>query len=76
MQNMRALTESYGERVLIGELYLPIESLMSYYGQQLDEILSIVAIPFVLLCSGIAVPMSCYTYGTICTTLVTLEQSC
>jgi len=38
MQEMRALTESYNQRVLIGELYLPLESLMPYYGEQLDEI--------------------------------------
>lgn len=28
----RALADSYGERVLIGEIYLPIETLMLYYG--------------------------------------------
>ncbi len=38
MQEMRSLTESYGQRVLIGELYLPLEQLMLYYGEQLDEI--------------------------------------
>jgi len=38
MQEMRALTENYNQRVLIGELYLPLESLMPYYGEQLDEI--------------------------------------
>ncbi|MGZ3647220.1 MAG: alpha-amylase family glycosyl hydrolase [Ktedonobacteraceae bacterium] len=38
MQEMRAVTESYSQRVLIGELYLPLESLMPYYGEQLDEI--------------------------------------
>jgi len=38
MQEMRALTESYDQRVLIGELYLPLEPLMFYYGKQLDEI--------------------------------------
>jgi alpha-glucosidase len=38
MQEMRALTEKYDQRVLIGELYLPVEQLMSYYGEQLDEI--------------------------------------
>ncbi len=35
---MRALTEYYAQRVLIGELYLPVERLMPYYGEQLDEI--------------------------------------
>src|SRR5438552_17036122 len=38
MQEMQALTERYGQRVLIGELYLPIERLMPYYGEQLDEV--------------------------------------
>src|SRR5436305_6452152 len=38
MQEMRVLTENYGQRVLIGELYLPVERLMPYYGEQLDEI--------------------------------------
>ena len=38
MQEMRALTENYSQRVLIGELYLPLERLMPYYGEQLDEI--------------------------------------
>jgi alpha-glucosidase len=38
MQEMRVLTESYGQRVLIGELYLPLERLMPYYGEELDEI--------------------------------------
>jgi alpha-glucosidase len=38
MQEMRALTEYYAQRVLIGELYLPVERLMPYYGEQLDEI--------------------------------------
>jgi len=34
---MRALVDSYpGERVLIGEAYLPLERLMSYYGAALD----------------------------------------
>ena len=38
MQEMRALTESYGQSVLIGELFLPKERLMQYYGEHLDEI--------------------------------------
>ena len=38
MQEMRTLTESYSQRVLIGELSLPTERLMPYYGEQLDEI--------------------------------------
>ena len=38
MQQMRAVTEQYSQRVLIGELSLPLERLMPYYGEQLDEI--------------------------------------
>lgn len=38
MREMRTLTESYSQRMLIGELYLPVEQLMAYYGEQLDEI--------------------------------------
>jgi len=30
---MRALADSYGDRVLVGEIYLPVERLMAYYGQ-------------------------------------------
>ncbi|MCE6987816.1 alpha-amylase family glycosyl hydrolase [Dyadobacter sp. CY323] len=30
---MRDLTDEYDERVLIGEIYLPIEKLVTYYGQ-------------------------------------------
>ena len=30
---MRALADSYGDRVLVGEIYLPIERLMAYYGR-------------------------------------------
>jgi alpha-glucosidase len=33
---MRRLTDEYGERVLIGEIYLPIQKLITYYGQDLD----------------------------------------
>ncbi|MCW5715896.1 MAG: DUF3459 domain-containing protein [Bauldia sp.] len=32
---LRALTEEYDDRVLIGEIYLPIERLMAYYGRDL-----------------------------------------
>jgi alpha-glucosidase len=38
MQQMRAVIENYDQRVLIGELYLPVERLMPYYGEELDEI--------------------------------------
>jgi glycosidase len=30
---MRRIADGYGERVLIGEIYLPIEQLVTYYGQ-------------------------------------------
>ena len=33
---MRAILDSYSERVLIGEIYLPVEQLMTYYGQDLN----------------------------------------
>jgi alpha-glucosidase len=32
---MRRVTDEFGERVLIGEIYLPIERLMAYYGRDL-----------------------------------------
>lgn len=32
---MRALLDSYGERVLIGEIYLPLDRLVAYYGADL-----------------------------------------
>ncbi len=38
VREMRAVADQFGERVLIGELYLPLESLVRYYGEQLDEI--------------------------------------
>ncbi|HEY9580832.1 MAG TPA: alpha-amylase family glycosyl hydrolase [Rhizorhapis sp.] len=31
---MRAIADEFGERVLIGEIYLPIERLMDYYGRE------------------------------------------
>jgi alpha-glucosidase len=34
---MRALLASYGERVLIGEAWLPFDRLMAYYGTSLDS---------------------------------------
>ena len=37
VREMRAIVDQYGERVLIGELYLPLTSLIQYYGEQLDE---------------------------------------
>ena len=32
---MRAVVDRYDERVLIGEIYLPIERLVAYYGKDL-----------------------------------------
>jgi alpha-glucosidase len=32
VSEMRAITEEYSDRVLIGEIYLPIERLVTYYG--------------------------------------------
>jgi alpha-glucosidase len=37
IREMRSLLDSYGERVFIGEIYLPIPRLMQYYGEMLDE---------------------------------------
>jgi alpha-glucosidase len=33
---MRALFDSYEDRVLIGEIYLPVEKLVRYYGEELE----------------------------------------
>jgi alpha-glucosidase len=37
IRKMRAALDEYGDRVLIGEIYLPYKRLMSYYGDRLDE---------------------------------------
>ena len=37
VREMRALLDSYGERVLIGEIYLPVKELMAYYGASSAE---------------------------------------
>jgi alpha-glucosidase len=37
VREMRAVLDSYSERVLIGEIYLPIPQLIQYYGEMLDE---------------------------------------
>lgn len=34
----RALADSYGDRVLIGEIFLPVERLMDYYGRDAPEV--------------------------------------
>src|SRR3546814_10271801 len=33
-EKMRKLADAYGDRVLIGEIYLPLERLMHYYGRE------------------------------------------
>ncbi|MBC7986114.1 MAG: DUF3459 domain-containing protein [Sphingomonadaceae bacterium] len=35
---MRAIADAYGDRVLIGEIYLPVERLMTYYGLERPEV--------------------------------------
>ena len=37
VREMRALLDGYGERVLIGEIYLPVERLVAYYGEPETE---------------------------------------
>ncbi len=37
VREMREALDRYSERVLIGEIYLPVARLMRYYGQNLDE---------------------------------------
>lgn len=37
VREMRAVLDRYGDRVLIGEIYLPIPHLVQYYGEMLDE---------------------------------------
>ena len=34
---MRAVLESHGDRLLIGEIYLPVKRLVAYYGHDLNE---------------------------------------
>jgi alpha-glucosidase len=36
IREMRRVTEEFPERLLIGEIYLPVERLVTYYGQDLD----------------------------------------
>jgi len=38
VREMRTVADRYDERVLIGEIYLPVERVVKYYGEQLDEI--------------------------------------
>jgi glycosidase len=35
---MRRLADSYGDRLLVGEIYLPVEKLVSYYGSDLSGV--------------------------------------
>lgn len=37
VREMRSTLDAYGDRVLIGEIYLPVERLVHYYGEALDE---------------------------------------
>jgi alpha-glucosidase len=37
VRQIRAICDAYGERVLIGEIYLPLPRLVTYYGAQGDE---------------------------------------
>ncbi len=37
VRGMRRVIDEYDERLLIGEIYLPIEHLISYYGSEQDE---------------------------------------
>ncbi|GHO46733.1 alpha-amylase family glycosyl hydrolase [Ktedonospora formicarum] len=37
VREMRATLDEYSERVMIGEIYLPVHRLVRYYGEHLDE---------------------------------------
>jgi alpha-glucosidase len=37
VREMRTVVDEYGQRVLIGEIYLPVEQLVSYYGMEEPE---------------------------------------
>ena len=37
VRQMRAVLDSYNERMMVGEIYLPYPDLMTYYGRDLDE---------------------------------------
>jgi len=37
IRKMRGVVDEYDERFMVGEIYLPNEQLMKYYGQDLDE---------------------------------------
>ena len=38
VREMRAIADQYDDRVLIGEIYLPLERLVTYYGEDLDGV--------------------------------------
>jgi alpha-glucosidase len=38
IREMRAVADEFAERVLIGEIYMPVEELVAYYGAELDEV--------------------------------------
>jgi alpha-glucosidase len=38
LKEMRAIADSYGERVLIGEIYLPLDRIVTYYGADLTGV--------------------------------------
>lgn len=37
VREMRALLDQYGDRVLIGEIYLPLKALVRYYGEPVED---------------------------------------
>jgi alpha-glucosidase len=37
IRSMRALLDEYDERMMVGEIYLPNQALMTYYGERFDE---------------------------------------
>ncbi len=37
IQQMRAVLDAYDERMMVGEIFLPVTELIKYYGQNLDE---------------------------------------
>ncbi|MBN2359666.1 MAG: DUF3459 domain-containing protein [Deltaproteobacteria bacterium] len=37
VRELRAVFDSYPERLMVGEIYLPVERLVTYYGRNLDE---------------------------------------
>ncbi len=37
IKQMRAVLDEYDERLMVGEIYLPLPELVKYYGQNLDE---------------------------------------